>query len=192
MRPGQRFGLSAIEKREVWSRWKAGQSLHEIGRAFDKPHSCIRSVLLPRGGIAPAARRRSRQALTLAEREDISRGIASDSPLREIARRLDRAASTVSREICRHGGRPAYRAHDADDHAWDSALRPKRCLLALNRKLRDIVASKLILDWKCRLKRVLDARVFNWTQCEAAVRALRREQPNVPLISQDPFGKLVP
>ena len=147
MRPGKRFGLSAIEKRDVWSRWKAGQSLHEIGRAFDKPHSCIRSVLLPRGGIPPAARRRSRLALTLAEREDISRGIASDSPLREIARRLDRAASTVSREISRHGGRPAYRAHDADDHAWDSALRPKRCLLALNRKLRNIVASKLILDW---------------------------------------------
>ena len=135
-----------IEKRDVWSRWKAGQSLHEIGRAFDKPHSCIRSVLLPRGGIPPAARRRSRLALTLAEREDISRGIASDSPLREIARRLDRAASTVSREISRHGGRPAYRAHDADDHAWDSALRPQRCLLALHRKLRDIVASKLILD----------------------------------------------
>jgi len=122
MRPGQRFGLSAIEKRDVWRRWKAGQSLHEIGRAFDKPHSCIRSVLLRRGGIPPAARRRSRLALTLAEREDISRGIATDSPLREIARRLDRAASTVSREICRHGGRPAYRAHDADDHAWDSAL----------------------------------------------------------------------
>jgi IS30 family transposase len=147
MRPGQRFGLSAIEKRDVWSRWKAGQSLHEIGRAFDKPHSCIRSVLLPRGGIPPAARRRSRLALTLAEREDISRGIASDSPLREMARRLDGAASTLSREISRHGGRPAYRAHDADRRAWDSALRPKRCRLALHRKLRDIVASKLILDW---------------------------------------------
>ena len=77
MRPGQRFGLSEIEKRDVWSRWKAGQSLHEIGRAFDKPHSCIRWVLLPRGGIPPTARRRSRLALTLAEREDISRGIAS-------------------------------------------------------------------------------------------------------------------
>jgi len=147
MRPGQRFGLSAIEKRDVWSRWKAGQSLHEIGRAFDKPHSCIRSVLLPRGGIPPAARRRSRLALTLAEREDISRGIASDSPLREIARRLDRATSTVSREISRHGGRPAYRAHDADCRAWDSTLRPKKCLLALNRKLRDLVASKLMRDW---------------------------------------------
>jgi IS30 family transposase len=147
MRPGKRFGLSAIEKSDIWCRWKAGQSLHEIGRAFDKPHSSIRCLLLPRGGIPPAARRRSRLALTLAEREDISRGIACGSALREIARRLDRAASTVSREISRHGGRPAYRAHVADAHAWDSVLRPKKCLLAVNRKLRNIVASKLILDW---------------------------------------------
>ena len=147
MRPGKRFGLSAYEKRDIWSRWKAGESLHEIGRAFDKPHSSIRCVLLPRGGIPPAVRRRSRLTLTLAEREDISRGIASGAPLREIARQLDRAASTVSREISRHGGRPVYRAHEADEHAWDSALRPKPCLLAVNRKLRDSVASKLILDW---------------------------------------------
>src|SRR5579862_7180553 len=146
MRPGKRFGLSASEKRDVWSRWKAGQSLHEIVRAFGKEHSCIRSVLLPRGGIRPAARRRSRLALTLAEREDISRGIASGWSIREIARVMNRAASTVSREITRHGGRPAYRAHDADRQAWVSALRPKQCLLATNRKLRDIVASKLILD----------------------------------------------
>jgi IS30 family transposase len=142
-----RFGLSAIEKRDVWSRWKAGQSLHEIGRVFDKPHSCIRAALLPRGGIPPAARRRSRLALTFAEREDISRGIASGCSIREIARGLDRAASSVCREVARHGGRPAYRAHDADHQAWVSALRPKRCLLGVNRKLRDLVASKLLLDW---------------------------------------------
>jgi len=142
-----RFGFSAIEKRDVWNSWKLGQTLHEIGRAYGKPHSSIRAVLLPRGGIPPVARRRSRLALTLAEREDISRGIASGLSIREIARRLDRAASTVSREVARHGGRPAYRAHDADRQAWVSALRPKRCLLAVNRRLRDIVASKLILDW---------------------------------------------
>src|SRR5229473_1076763 len=147
MRPGKRFGLSAIEKREMWSRWKAGESLHEIGRAFDKPHSSIRCLLLPRGGIPPLARRRSRRALTLSEREDISRGMASSSSIRETARHLDRAVSTVSREVTRHGGRPAYRAHAADEQAWNSALRPKRCLLAVNRKLRDIVASKLVLDW---------------------------------------------
>ena len=147
MRHWKQSRLSLTQKTGIWSRWKSGQSLHEIGRAFGKPHSCIRCLLLPRGGIPPAARRRSPLSLTLAEREDISRGIASSWSIREIARRLERAASTVSREITRHGSRPAYRAHEADSQAWVSALRPKRCLLAVNRKLRNIVASKLILDW---------------------------------------------
>src|ERR1700732_379864 len=143
----KRWRLTPAEKTEIWRRWKCGQSQHEIGRVFGRPHPTIRKLLLPCGGIAPTARRRSRLALTLAEREDISRGIASDSSIREIARLLKRSASTVSREVARHGGRPAYRAHDADDHAWDSALRPKSCLLALNRKLRNMVANKLVLDW---------------------------------------------
>jgi transposase, IS30 family len=147
MSEGKRSRLSLTQRSEIWGRWKAGQSLHEIGRAFGKPHSCIRCLLLPRGGIAPALRRRSRLALSRAEREDISRGIACGSPLREIARHLDRAASTVSREVPRHGGRPAYRAHEADDQAWESALRPKKCLLAVHQRLREVVASKLILDW---------------------------------------------
>jgi len=147
MSEGKRSRFSLTQRTEIWKRWKSGQSLHEIGRAFGKPHSCIRCLLVPRGGIPPAARRRSRLALTLAEREDISRGIASGSSFREIARNLDRAASTVSREVTRHGGLPVYRAHEADDHAWDSALRPKQCLLALHPRLREIVASKLILDW---------------------------------------------
>src|SRR5580700_1824403 len=147
MREGKRSRLSATQKTEIWKRWKAGQTLHEIGRAHGRPHPTIRKLLLPRGGIAPTARRRSRLALTLAEREDISRGIASGSSIREIARHVNRAASTVSREVVRHGGRPAYRAHDADCQAWVSALRPKCCLLAMNRKLRDTVASKLILEW---------------------------------------------
>jgi IS30 family transposase len=147
MSEGKRSRLSLTQRAEIWSRWKSGQSLHEIGRAFGKPHTSVRCLLLPRGGIPPAARRRSRRALTLAEREDISRGIASGSSIREIARHLDRAASTVSREVTRHGGRPAYRAHEADDQAWESALRPKKCLLALHPRLREVVASKLILDW---------------------------------------------
>src|ERR1700685_1976713 len=109
MRSRKRFGFSEVEKSKIWSRWKSGQSLHEIGRAFDKPHSSIRCLLLPRGGIPPIARRRSRLPLPPAAREDISRGIASGLPLREIARRLDRAACTLSREISRNGGRPAYR-----------------------------------------------------------------------------------
>jgi IS30 family transposase len=143
----KRWRLTPAEKTEIWRRWKCGQSQHEIGRVFGRPHPTIRKLLLPCGGIAPTARRRSRLALTLAEREDISRGIASDSSIREIARLLKRSASTVSREVARHGGRPAYRAHDADRRAWVSALRPKRCLLAGNHRLRDVVASKLILDW---------------------------------------------
>jgi IS30 family transposase len=147
MKQGKRFGLSAVEKSDIWRRWKAGETLHEIGRAFDKPHTSIRCLLLPRGGIPPAVRRRSRLALMRSEREDISRGIASGSSIREIARHLDRAASTVGREVTRHGGRPAYRAHEADDQAWESALRPKKCLLAVQRRLREVVASKLILEW---------------------------------------------
>jgi IS30 family transposase len=143
----KRTRLALAEKSDIWRRWKAGQSLHEIGRAFGRPHPTIRKLLLPHGGIAPATRRRSRLGLTLAEREDISRGVASGSSLREIARLLNRAASTVSREVARHGDRSAYRAHDADRQAWVSALRPKKCLLAGNPKLRNIVASKLILDW---------------------------------------------
>src|SRR5262244_4034333 len=111
MRAGMRFGLSTIQKRDVWSRWKAGQTLHEIGRAYGKCHNTIRAVLLPRGGIPPLARRRSRLDLTFSEREDISRGMASGSSIREIAGCLHRAASTVSREVVRHGGRLAYRAY---------------------------------------------------------------------------------
>ena len=142
-----RARLSATQKTEVWSRWKAEQSLHKIGRAFGKGHSSIRCLVLQHGGIVPAARRRSLLALTLAEREDISRGIACGSSIREIARGLERAASTVSREVLRHGGRPQYRASEADHEAWESALRPKPCLLAIQVRLQKIVASKLILDW---------------------------------------------
>jgi IS30 family transposase len=147
MSEGKRSRLSLTQRTEIWRLWKSGQSLHEIGRAFGKPHNSIRCLLLPRGGIAPVVRRRSRLALTLAEREDISRGIASGSSIREIARHLDRTASTVSREVTRHGGHPVYRAHEADEQAWESALRPKKCLLAVHPRLREVVASKLILDW---------------------------------------------
>ena len=101
MSEGKQSRLSPAQKADVWSRWKAGESLHEIGRAYGKPHNCIRCVLLSRGGIAPAARQRSGIALSLAEREDISRGIASGSSIRTIASGLGRAASTVSREVTR-------------------------------------------------------------------------------------------
>src|SRR5271154_5782089 len=137
----KRSRLSPTQETDVWTRWKDGESLHEIGRAYNKPHTSIRHLLLPRGGIPPATRRRSRLALTLAEREDISRGIASGSSIREIAKELERATSTVSREVQRHGGRSVYRASQADELAWHSALRPKQCLLARHGELREMVAS---------------------------------------------------
>ena len=143
----RRVRLSAIQRTDLWNRWEAGQSLHEIGRAFGKSHVSVQFILAQHGGIVPAARRRSLLTLTLAEREDISRGIAGGSSLRQIAKGLQRAVSTVSREVARHGGRPQYRANDADQQAWESAWRPKTCLLARHGPLRELVASKLILDW---------------------------------------------
>ncbi len=107
MRQGRRYGLSAEQKADIWQRWKVGESLHEIGRAFGKDNGWIQFLLSQHGGIAPTVRRRSVRTLTLAEREDISRGITSGSSIREIARGLQRAASTVSREVARHGERPA-------------------------------------------------------------------------------------
>ncbi len=143
----KRTGFSAIQRADIWRGWKAGQSLHEIGRTVGRRHTSIRGLLSHYGGIVPAARRRSRLSLTLAEREDISRGIASGSSIRQIARHVQRAVSTVSRDVRRHGGRRAYRAHEADARAWTSALRPKPCLLAGHPMLQQIVASKLRLDW---------------------------------------------
>ena len=147
MTSGKRFRLSATERAEVWRRWKDGQSLHAIGRALGRAHPVVHLLLKRDGGIAPPARRRSRRVLTLVEREDISRGIASGCSLRVIAQALRRAPCTVSREVARHGGRAKYRASAADQQAWDSALRPKACLLATHNQLQRIVAGKLIKDW---------------------------------------------
>ena len=128
MAQGKRNRLSAEQRTEMWRRWKAGESLHEIGRAFGKDHWSIQFLLSKRGGIAPPVRRRSLRTLTLAEREDISRGIASGLTIREIAKGLQRPVSTVSREVARHGGRPLYRASEADHQAWESALCDPRCV----------------------------------------------------------------
>jgi IS30 family transposase len=143
----RRWKLSSAQRADMWNRWKTGQSLNAIGRALGKDKQVIHFLLARHGGIAPPVRRRSRRVLTLAEREDISRGIASGCSMRVIAQGLSRACSTVSREVARHGGRAQYRASEADRRAWGSALRPKTCRLATHRKLQEIVASKLILDW---------------------------------------------
>src|ERR1700726_4341750 len=144
MAQGKRDRLSTEQRIDMWRRWKAGESLHEIGRAFGKGHGSIRFLLTQRGGIVSAARRRSLRTLTLAEREDSSRGIASGSSIREIANGLQRPVSTVSREVARHGGRPLYRASEADRQAWKSALRPKMCLFSKPEKPRANVAQKSI------------------------------------------------
>src|SRR6202142_4492166 len=145
----QRFhrGFTAAEKTELWDRWQRGESLKAIGRAFGKPSSSIYFQLAPHGGIRPAPRRRSRLALTLAEREEISRGIAAYRSPRSMARLLGHSPSTVSREISRNGGHDRYRAALADEKAWVRARRPKRCKLAINPWLRQAVASKLRLNW---------------------------------------------
>ena len=143
----RRWKLSSAQRADMWNRWKAGQSLHAIGRVLGKDKQVIHFLLARHGGIAPPVRRRSRRALTLAEREDISRGIASGSSLRVVAQGMGRACSTISREVARHGGRAQYRATEADQQAWNSALRPKPCRLATHSELQQIVASKLMQDW---------------------------------------------
>ena len=142
-----RPGLAPEQMVELWQRWKAGQSMNGIGHALGRDRSAIHYVVRCRGGIAPPVRRRSRLALTLVEREDISRGIAVGWSIRRIANELGRSASTVSREVTRHGGRSDYRATEADAGAWEATLRPKPCLLGVNRTLQRIVTSKLRLDW---------------------------------------------
>ena len=141
------YGFSALEKDEVWERWARGETLKAIGRVFGKPSSSIRGLLSPYGGIRPAPRRRSKLALTLSEREEISRGLAVEQSARSLARLLGRAPSTVSREIRRNGGYDRYRAALSDEAAFIRARRPKRCKLAGNAQLRQTVARKLKQDW---------------------------------------------
>src|SRR3984893_12056392 len=145
----QRFhrGFTAAEKKELWDRWKRGESLKAIGRTFGKPSSSIYFLVAPHGGIRPEERRRSRLALTLSEREEISRGITTHQSARSIAKLLGRSPSTVSREKNRNGGYDRYRAALADDHSWARARRPKCCKLANSPQLRQAVAGKLRLDW---------------------------------------------
>ena len=131
----------------MWDRWKQGATLHQIARLFDRPHTSIRGVLAETGGIRPPARRRSRLALTLAEREEISRAVVADQSIRTIAAKLGRAPSTVSREIKRNGGRAGYRATLADQAAAVRAHRPKCCKLVENRALAEVVSAKLQMQW---------------------------------------------
>ena len=142
-----RIKYTAAQRADIWDRWQRGESLKSIGRLFDRPSSCIYNMLAPTGGIRPIPRRRSRLALTLAEREEISRGIVSDLSLRAIAARLGRTPSRISREVGRNGGLQNYRANQADQAAWDRAQRPKPCKLVCEPALSRLVASKLRSHW---------------------------------------------
>jgi IS30 family transposase len=147
MKQRRRIYYTESQKAIMWDRWQEGESLSQIAQLFDRGHSSIQGILAETGGIRPAQRCRSRLALTLAEREEISVGLARGDSIRSIATLLGRAPSTISREITRNGGPDWYRANLADQTAWDRALRPKTCRLAENRSLAHVVANKLQLLW---------------------------------------------
>jgi IS30 family transposase len=147
MKYPKRIYYTEADKSLMWDRWQRGESLHSIARHFGRSHSSIQGILSRSGGIRPPVRRRSSRSLTLSEREEISRGLAAGRSLRSIALRLGRAPSTISRELNRNGGLDSYRAHAAEQAAWDRACRPKRCKLALNRPLAMTVAELLRQRW---------------------------------------------
>jgi IS30 family transposase len=142
-----RIYYTEAQKALMWDRWQKGESLESIAQLFDRHHSSVQRILAETGGIRPAPRRRSNRSLTLAEREEISRGLANYCSLRAIALQLGRAPSTISREVNRNGGLKHYRASEADQAAWDRARRPKTCKLVANRALARLVARKLQLEW---------------------------------------------
>jgi transposase, IS30 family len=147
MRYRTRTYYTVAQKALMWERWKQGWTLHQIAQLFDRAHTSVRGVLAQNGGFRPPRRSRSAVALTLPEREEISRAMAEGRSIRFIAAQLGRAPSTVSRELRRNGGRAAYRASDADQAAWERALRSKCCKLVKDRALAKVVTDKLRLLW---------------------------------------------
>jgi IS30 family transposase len=144
----RREAFTTQEIRDLWALWKEGHTLMEIAESLSRPWGSLHAVIRRSGGLKPRERRRSARNLNLAEREEISRGIAGDETIRSIAFRLSRAPSTISREIRRHAlDSGDYRALEADSRAWERAERPKLSRLSRNAALRRAVASKLKLDW---------------------------------------------
>ena len=147
MKRRTRTHYTDAQKALMWERWKEGWTLHQIAQLFNRAHTSVQKILSRTGGIRPPLRRRCPRSLTLAEREEISRGLAEGRSVRSVALQLGRAPSTVSREIKRNGGSSDYRATEADDAAWDRALRPKLCKLVEDRDLARVVTDKLRLLW---------------------------------------------
>ena len=147
MKYRRRIYYSAEQRAEIWDRWQRGESMSSIGRVFDRQSSSVFSVISPTGGIRPPDRKRGKLALSLSEREEISRGLSLEHSLRAIARQLRRSPSTISREVRRNGGSAGYRAVASDQAAWDRALRPKQCKLACHPSLSRTVSAKLRRKW---------------------------------------------
>ncbi len=177
MKYRRRIYYSAVQRAEIWDRWQRGESMSSIGRRFDRESSSVFSVISPTGGIRPADRKRGRLALSLSEREEISRGLSVQHSLRAIARRLGRAPSTISREVRRNGGFDRYRAAASDQAAWDRALRPKLCKLACYPTLSRRVSAKLRRKWSPEqiagwLKRAFPGEAQNQVSHETIYRSL--------------------
>ena len=147
MKQRSRIYYTPEQKAIIWDRYKQGDSLHEIARMFDRYHSSIMPTIYQTGGYRPPTRKRHRLSLSLDEREEISRGLVAKRSIREIADKLSRAPSTISREIQRHGGANQYRAAKADKEAWNSTLRPKPCKLIECPALCKIIAEKMHRGW---------------------------------------------
>src|SRR5215208_547591 len=140
------WGLSAVEQDEVWQRWRQGESLRLIARRLGKRGPSVRAFVLQTGGVQQHPPRRGQRCLSMTEREEISRGVAAGESCRQIAARLGRAPSTVSRELARNGGRHRYRAQAADAAAFRRA-QPKAAKLAVEPRLRAVMEAKLALGW---------------------------------------------
>ena len=177
MKQRRRIYYSAVQRSEIWDRWQAGESMRSIGRRFDRKSSSVFSVISPTGGIRPPVRHRAKQALTLSEREEISRWLSMRRSLRSIARHLGRSASTVSREVSRNKGTDRYRAARSDQAAWDRARRPKPCKLACHPFLRRTVSMGLRRQWSPEqiagwLKRTYPGEPQNQVSHETIYRSL--------------------
>lgn len=177
MKQKPRIYYSDSQKALMWERWRKGDSLQKIARLFDRNHSSVQGILAETGGITPVPRCRSKRALTLSEREEISRGLVAGCSIRALAAQLGRAPSTVCREVKRNGGREGYRATQADQATWTRAHRPKPCKLAENPGLAHIVANKLHSLWSPEqiagwLKRTYPDNASNQVSHETIYRTL--------------------
>lgn len=139
--------VKEARRAQIWGHWQQGLSIRGIACALGVRMVTVRAVIELGGGIRPPERCRSQRALNCMEREEISRGLCAGCSMREIARYLRRAPSSISREIARHSGAQRYRAVLADERAWKLARRPKCCLLAQHEPLQQLVTQKLLIDW---------------------------------------------